>query len=315
MRRPFLMSLIFTKPHLFLICSPSAADSILLSVFLLCLKCHPGVLLLTLGRLTQLFSNLPFLFPRKRFSATYPYLSRSPRRGRASRCPHRRKYFSRRLTTSRAEPMYFAIWSWVRRTSSPPVLASSSARKMGQPPVGAHEEDLLHRPHGVGEALSGHLVGEAPHLHVLSHETAEDACADAVGLGVLFGVDVEVKVHRVHNAGGGEDADLAAKEAVEGHVPAIVGEKIRPELAGAQRQDAHAVLHRAVDPLALAIAHRAGGSAEYLLLFGGQLVPEGEGTGETLAVLAAFGDRQDLRHLKSPFRSALAASVPARAPS
>ena len=35
--------------------------------------------------------------------------------------------------------------------------------------------------------------------------------------------------------------------------------------------------------------------AEHLLLLGGQLVPEGEGTGETLAVLAAFGDRQDLR--------------------
>ena len=55
-----------------------------------------------------------------------------------------------------------------------------------------------------------------------------------------------------------------------------------------------------MDPLALALAHRAGSAAEHILLFGGQLVPEGEGTGETLAVLAAFRDRQDLRHLKSP---------------
>ena len=72
----------------------------------------------------------------------------------------------------------------------------------GQPPVGAHEEDLLHRPHGVGKAFGGHLVGVAADIDILLHQLAEDARADAVGLGVLLGVDVKVKVDRVHDAGG-----------------------------------------------------------------------------------------------------------------
>ncbi len=45
--------------------------------------------------------------------------------------------------------------------------------------------------------------------------------------------------------------------------------------------------------------HRPGGSAEQLLLVGGQLVPEGEGAGEALAVLTASGDGKDFRHLGS----------------
>lgn len=152
----------------------------------------------------------------------------------------------------------------------------------GKAAVGAHKQNLLHRPHGIREALRGHLVGKAADVNILLHQAAERSSADAVGLGVLLGVDVQIKIDRIHDTGGREDADLPREEAVKGHVPAILGEKIGSQLAGAEEQDAHAVFHGAVHPLPFFVLDRPGGAAEKLLLLRGQLLPEREAAGQAV---------------------------------
>ncbi len=69
-------------------------------------------------------------------------------------------------------------------------LGQLIGEKNGKPAVCAHEQHLLHGPHAVGKALCRHLVGVAAHMHVLLHQPAEDARADAVGFGVLFGPSI-----------------------------------------------------------------------------------------------------------------------------
>ena len=76
---------------------------------------------------------------------------------------------------------------------------------------GRDEQDLLHRPHGVGKALCRELVGVAAHIDILLHQTAEDARADAQCLGVLLSVDVQVHIHRVHHAGRRQDAEVVSR--------------------------------------------------------------------------------------------------------
>ena len=116
-------------------------------------------------------------------------------------------------------------------------------------------------------------------MDVLLHQLAEHACADAVGLGVLLGVDVQVKVDGIHHAGCRQDADFAGKQPVERDVPPILREQIGPQLARPQQQNAHAVLDRAVDPLPFPVAHRPGEAAELRLFLRRELVPEWESAG------------------------------------
>lgn len=133
-----------------------------------------------------------------------------------------------------------------------------------------------------------------------------------VGLGVLLGVDVQIKIDRIHDTGGREDADLPREEAVKGHVPAILREEIGSQLAGAEEQDAHAVFHGAVHQLPFFVLDRPGGAAEKLLLLRGQLLPEREAAGQAVRQTGDFLSNSGMIH---PFRRALAASLPARAPS
>ena len=188
-------------------------------------------------------------------------------------------------------------------------LGKLVGQKNGKPPISAHEQNLLHRPHGIGKALCRHLVGVAAHIDVFLHQLPEDARADAQRFGVLLGIDVEVDVHRVHHAGGGQNAHLPAEQAVQRHVPAVLGQQIGAQLPAAQQKDAHTAFQRAVHPGALGVVHRAGKAAQPLLFFRGQLLPERKRTGQ------APGVRRCFCHTVHPFRSALAASVPASAPS
>ena len=59
-------------------------------------------------------------------------------------------------------------------------LGQLIGKKNGKPAVCAHEQHLLHGPHAVGKALRRHLIGVAAHMHVLLHQPAENARADAV---------------------------------------------------------------------------------------------------------------------------------------
>ena len=95
--------------------------------------------------------------------------------------------------------------------------------------------------------------------------------------------------------------DFPAEQAVEGHVPAVLRQQIGPQLAGAQQQDAHTAFQWAVHPGPFAVVHRAGIATEHLLFVGGQLRPEGERAGQTIAVF------RGLLHGTHPFRRALAA--------
>lgn len=99
------------------------------------------------------------------------------------------------------------------------------------------------------------------------------------------------------------------EQAVQRHISAVLGQQIGAQLPAAQQQNAHAAFQRAVHPGTLGVVHRAGKTAQPLLLFRGQLLPERERTGQTPGVRRCFC------HTAHPFRSALAASVPASAPS
>src|SRR5699024_4351833 len=110
----------------------------------------------------------------------------------------------------------------------PAGLGQLVGQKDGQAAVGAHEQDLLHGPHGLGVALSGHLVGVAADVDVLVHHTLEGAGADAVGLHRLFRVDVDVEGDGVQHAGGRQDAHIPRKQPVQGDVPAVLAQQVGP---------------------------------------------------------------------------------------
>ncbi len=102
-----------------------------------------------------------------------------------------------------------------------------------------------------------------------------------------------------------------AEQAVQRHVPAVLGQQVGPQLARAQQQDAHAAFQRAVHPPPFCVVHRPGVAAEHVLFVGCQVVPEGKTLWpDNRGVPLLFPTL-----LFHPFRRALAASVPACAPS
>jgi len=90
---------------------------------------------------------------------------------------------------------------------------------------------------------------------------------------------------KLQDLAGRQDAHLPGKEPVQGHVSAILRQQVGSQLPGPQQQDAHTAFQGAVDPCPLGVLHRTGVAAQQLLFLRGQLVPEGEGAGQALAVL------------------------------
>ena len=145
-----------------------------------------------------------------------------------------------------------------------------------QPFVQALPHDLLHQPHDLGESAGHQLIGVVGHGGGLLHEALIDLRGDDPELGVLLRLNGHLELDGAHHAGGGKEAHIPVKQAVEGDLPPLVREDIGPELARFHQEQPGAVHVPVVQnrPPGRAAERRAVLKPVLLVLI--QLIPDGK---------------------------------------
>ena len=102
--------------------------------------------------------------------------------------------------------------------------------------IHAHENQLLHHPHDVGEALYGGFEGEDLDGRDALGHFSEYTCIDAVAIAWNLGIDENIKGDALNDAGGREHADVSRLKAVERDLLAVLGENIHTQSALGEKE-------------------------------------------------------------------------------
>ena len=98
--------------------------------------------------------------------------------------------------------------------------------KGGHPPVHTLPHDLLHEPHDLGKPGGHDLVGVVGGGGGLLQEPPVKLRGNHPERRVLLRLNGDVKLCAPQDAGGGKQADIPVKQAVDSNLPALVGRRM-----------------------------------------------------------------------------------------
>ena len=137
-------------------------------------------------------------------------------------------------------------------------------------------EELVHQPHHLGKARRHQLVGIAGHSRGLLHKRFVNIRRDAEHIGRLLRGDHHVKLDAAHNAGGGKQADIAFKQAVQRQLLALAGQGVGAQPSLDDDEQPRAVAAARVQDIAGLKARAGNGALQQVALRVGQFRPERE---------------------------------------